>query len=35
MAGCKRLGISDQTFYRWLKYSAPKKEEAQRLKALE
>jgi len=33
---CKRLGISDQTFYRWrLKYGALKEEEAQRLKALE
>src|SRR6266566_2537089 len=33
---CKRLGISDQTFYRWrLKYGALKKDEAQRLKALE
>ena len=35
-AGCKRLGISDQTFYRWrLKYGALKEDEAQRLKALE
>jgi putative transposase len=33
---CKRLGISDQTFYRWcLKYGALKEDEAQRLKALE
>lgn len=33
---CKRLGISDQTFYRWrLKYGAMKEDEAQRLKALE
>jgi transposase-like protein len=33
---CKRLGISDQTFYRWrLKYGALKEDEAQRVKALE
>jgi transposase-like protein len=33
---CKRLGISDQTFYRWrLKYGALEEDEAQRLKALE
>jgi len=33
---CKRLGISDQTFYRWrLKYDALKEGEAQRLEALE
>jgi transposase-like protein len=33
---CKRLGISDQTFYRWrIKYGAVKEDEAQRLKALE
>ena len=33
---CKRLGISDQTFFRWrLKYGALKEDEAQRLKALE
>ena len=33
---CKRLGISDQTFYRWrLKYGALREDEAQRLKALE
>ena len=33
---CKRLGISEQTFYRWrIKYGALKKDEAQRLKALE
>jgi putative transposase len=33
---CKRLGISDQTFYRWrLKYGALKEDEAQRLRALE
>ena len=35
-AATKRLGISDQTFYRWrLKYGALKEDEAQRLKALE
>jgi len=35
-AACKRLGISDQTFYRWrLKYGQLKEDEAQRLKALE
>jgi len=33
---CKRLQISDQTFYRWrIKYGALKEDEAQRLKALE
>ena len=33
---CKRLGISDQTFFRWrLKYGALQEDEAQRLKALE
>src|SRR6266511_3906056 len=33
---CKRIGISDQTFYRWrIKYGALKEGEAQRLKALE
>jgi putative transposase len=33
---CKRLGISDQTLYRWrIKYGALKEDEAQRLKALE
>jgi hypothetical protein len=33
---CKRLQISDQTFFRWrLKYGALKEDEAQRLKALE
>ena len=33
---CKRIGVSDQTFYRWrLKYGALKEDEAQRLKALE
>ncbi|GAC1382488.1 MAG: hypothetical protein NVSMB48_13170 [Marmoricola sp.] len=35
-AACKRLQISDQTFYRWrAKYGALKEDEAQRLKALE
>ena len=33
---CKRLGISDQTFFRWrIKYGALKEDEAQRLKELE
>jgi putative transposase len=33
---CKRLGILDQTFYRWrIKYGALKEDEAQRLRALE
>jgi putative transposase len=33
---CKRLQISDQTFFRWrLKYGALKEDEAQRLKVLE
>ena len=33
---CKKLGVSDQTFYRWrTKYGALKEDEAQRLKALE
>ena len=33
---CKKLQISDQTFYRWrLKYGALKEDEAQRLKVLE
>ncbi|MBJ7521745.1 MAG: transposase [Solirubrobacteraceae bacterium] len=33
---CKRIGISDQTFYRWRsKYGALKEDEAHRLKALE
>jgi putative transposase len=33
---CKRIGISDQTFYRWrIKYGAMKENEAHRLKALE
>jgi uncharacterized protein (DUF2384 family) len=32
---CKRLGISEQTFYRCrIKYGALKEDEAQRLKAL-
>lgn len=35
-AACKRLQISDQTFYRWrLKYGAMKEDEASRLRALE
>jgi transposase-like protein len=33
---CKRIGISDQTFYRWrIRYGALREDEAQRLKALE
>ena len=33
---CKRLQISEQTFYRWrIKYGALKEDEAQRLQALE
>ena len=33
---CKKLGVSEQTFYRWrLKYGSLKEDEAQRLKALE
>src|SRR5437660_5317214 len=33
---CKRLGISEQTSYRWrIKYGALKEDEAHRLKALE
>ena len=33
---CKRLGISDQTFFRWrIKYGALKDDEAHRLRALE
>ena len=33
---CKRLQVSDQTFYRWcLKCGALKEDEAQRLKVLE
>ena len=33
---CKRLGCSEQTFYRWrIKFGALKEDEAQRLKALE
>ena len=33
---CKKLGVSEQTFYRWrTKYGALKEDEAQRLKVLE
>lgn len=33
---CKRLGVSEQTFYRWrIKFGALKEDEAQRLKQLE
>jgi putative transposase len=33
---CKRLAVSEQTFYRWrTKYGALKEDEAHRLKALE
>jgi putative transposase len=33
---CKKVGISDQMFYRWrTKYGALKEDEAHRLKALE
>lgn len=33
---CKRLGASDQPFFRWrVRYGALKENEAQRLKALE
>lgn len=33
---CKRIGISDQTFYRWrLRFGAMKEDEAVRLKELE
>jgi len=33
---CKKLGVSEQTFYRWrIKYGALKEDEAQRLKILE
>ena len=33
---CKRLGISEQTFYRWrIKFGALEEDEAQRLRALE
>ncbi|MBJ7329166.1 MAG: transposase [Solirubrobacteraceae bacterium] len=33
---CKRIGVSDQTFYRWrAKYGALKEDEAHRLKTLE
>ncbi|MGB1583807.1 MAG: transposase [Solirubrobacterales bacterium] len=32
----KKIGVSDQTFFRWrTKYGALKEDEAQRLKALE
>jgi len=35
-AACKKLQISDQTFYRWrLKYGSMKEDEVSRLKALE
>lgn len=35
-AVCKRLQVSEQTFYRWrTKYGALKEDEAQRLKALD
>ena len=35
-AVCKKLGVSEQTFYRWRnKYGALKEDEAHRLKALE
>jgi len=33
---CKKLGVSEQTFYRWrLKFGALKEDEVHRLKALE
>lgn len=33
---CKKIGISDQTYFRWRRqYGALKEDEAQRLKALE
>jgi putative transposase len=33
---CKKLGVSEQTFYRWrTRYGALKEDEAHRLKALE
>jgi putative transposase len=33
---CKKLGVSEQTFYRWrIKFGALKEDEAQRLKILE
>jgi transposase-like protein len=33
---CKKLGVSEQTFYRWRsRYGALKEDEAHRLKALE
>ena len=35
-ARCKRLGISEQTFFRWrIQYGSLKEDEAQRLKQLE
>lgn len=35
-AVCKKLGVSEQTFYRWRsKYGALKEDEAHRLRALE
>ena len=35
-AACKRLGVSEHTFYRWrTRYGALKEDEAHRLKALE
>lgn len=35
-AACKKLGVSEQTFYRWrTKYGSLKEDEAHRLKALE
>jgi transposase-like protein len=33
---CKKIGVSEQTFYRWrIKFGALKDDEAARLKALE
>lgn len=33
---CKKIGVSDQTFYRWrTRYGALKEDEAHRLRALE
>jgi putative transposase len=33
---CKKLGVSEETFYRWrTRYGALKEDEAHRLKALE
>ncbi len=35
-ARCKRMGISEQTFFRWrIQYGSLKEDEAQRLKQLE